>query len=33
MAVTTIYSCRSRFGGIEVRDAHKLKGLKDETGG
>jgi putative transposase len=27
----TIYTWKSRFGGMEVSDAQKLKGLEDEN--
>ena len=27
----TFYKWRSRFGGMEISDARKLKGLEDET--
>jgi putative transposase len=31
VSAATIYTWKSRFGGLQVSDAHKLKGLEDET--
>jgi putative transposase len=31
VSAATIYTWKSRFGGMEVSDAQKLKGLEDEN--
>ena len=31
MSTATIYTWKSRFGGMDVSDAQKLKGLEDEN--